>query len=117
MPGKHKKDAPPLEPTDPHLAILRAVARVPAGCVASYQAVAEAAGLPGRARLVGSVLGRCPLSDDVPWHRIIGADGRIRDRRGGGATEQRRRLGLEGVEVDERGRIDLSVHAWRLRGR
>lgn len=98
------------EPKDSHVRILDAVGRIPAGCVSTYGTVAESAGLPGRARLVGYVLRACPLSEGVPWHRVINASGCISVRRGPGANEQRRRLAGEGVEVDAMGRIDLSVY-------
>jgi methylated-DNA-protein-cysteine methyltransferase-like protein len=99
-----------LEPKDSHVRILDVIRRIPLGCVSTYGAVAEAAGLPGRARLVGYVLRACPLSDGVPWHRVINASGRISLRRGSDASEQRRRLIREGVEIDAMGRIDLSMY-------
>jgi methylated-DNA-protein-cysteine methyltransferase-like protein len=41
-------------------AILRRVAEIPCGCVATYSQIAWLAGLPGRARLVGRVLASLP---------------------------------------------------------
>ncbi len=111
-PGKRLLSSAPTEPDpkDSHVRILEAIGRIPTGCVSTYGTVAESAGLPGRARLVGYVLRACPLSDGVPWHRVVNASGRISERRGPGANEQRRRLAGEGVEVDVLGRIDLSVY-------
>lgn len=58
-------------------AILETVRAIPPGKVSSYGRVAEATDLPGRARLVGKVLGTLGVDDDVPWHRVLNAGGRI----------------------------------------
>ncbi len=107
--------APVREGTSPdaHAArILGAVQRIPAGHVATYGQVAELAGMPRRARLVGRVLGHHELAEGVPWHRVIGSAGHIAAR-GGGEVEQRRRLSAEGVQFSDSGRIDLSIYQWR----
>ena len=49
--------------------IWETVELIPPGRVASYGQVAEEAGLPGRARLVGRVLSLLPEGSPVPWHR------------------------------------------------
>ena len=71
-----------------------------------------AAGLPRRARLVGRILSDSPLADGVPWHRVIGAVGRVSQRRGTGAQEQIDRLLDEGIEFEDGGRIDLGIYLW-----
>jgi methylated-DNA-protein-cysteine methyltransferase related protein len=83
--------------------ILRKVARIPRGKVATYGQVAEAAGFPGGARQVVWALraARRP----VPWHRVIGARGRIR-LGGFEGLEQILRLEQEGVKVTGN-RVDL----------
>lgn len=53
------------------------VSEIPRGRVASYGQVARMAGLPGRARLVGTALKQLPDDSQVPWHRVINAAGRI----------------------------------------
>jgi methylated-DNA-protein-cysteine methyltransferase-like protein len=60
----------------------------------TYGEVAEAAGHPGAARQVVWALRQA--GPDVPWHRVIGADGRIR-LPGENGLEQRLRLETEGV--------------------
>lgn len=102
------RDAPP----DAHVRILDIIRRIPRGRVMTYGGVAQAAGLPRRARLVGFVLRNSPLADGVPWHRVVAAPGRIAVRDGGG-DEQIRRLRSEGVTVDVRGRLSLKQYAWR----
>ncbi len=72
----------------------RVVARIPKGKVATYGGVAEAAGFPGAARQVAWALHN--NSSGLPWHRVLGAGGRIR-LPGESGMEQRMRLEQEGV--------------------
>lgn len=62
---------------DAYQRIWKTVQSVPAGKVASYGQIADLAGLPGRARLVGKALGFAPQQLNVPWYRILRSDGRI----------------------------------------
>lgn len=81
------------------------VASIPAGSVLTYGEVARAAGLPGRARQAGYALRVSPPGLHLPWHRVVGAGGRIafppssRQHR-----EQARLLRSEGLKV-LRGRV------------
>jgi methylated-DNA-protein-cysteine methyltransferase related protein len=61
---------------------------VPRGWVTSYGTVAAAAGNPRAARQVARILHSCSGSRDLPWHRIVGAGGRIRLPEGNGREEQ-----------------------------
>jgi methylated-DNA-protein-cysteine methyltransferase-like protein len=56
-------------------AIWKAVRAIPRGQVSSYGTIAKRAGLPGRARLVGYAMKIAP--NDLPWHRVVAAGGRI----------------------------------------
>jgi methylated-DNA-protein-cysteine methyltransferase-like protein len=81
-------------------AIWDAVCRIPRGEVASYGAIARAAGLPGRARQAGYALRVAPEALNLPWHRVVGAGGRIVFPRSSRSyKEQMRRLRGEGVAV------------------
>jgi methylated-DNA-protein-cysteine methyltransferase-like protein len=81
------------------------VAAIPRGQVSTYGAVARAAGLPGRARMTGRALRVSPKEMKLPWHRVVGAGGRIVfPRTSLEAREQARRLRAEGVIVKE-GRV------------
>jgi methylated-DNA-protein-cysteine methyltransferase related protein len=75
------------------------VAAIPAGSVLAYGQVAARAGLPGRARLVGRILAED--GDDLPWHRVLRADGTAAPHL---AAEQLARLRDEGVPA-EGGRV------------
>lgn len=94
--------------------VYRVVRRIPLGRVATYGQVAALAGMPGAARQIGWALSALDSEDDVPWHRVINARGEISPR---GAHEsvdlQRALLESEGVELSQRGRIDLGRYAWK----
>lgn len=88
------------------------VRRIPAGSVASYGQVAELAGIARGARLVGHVLGRTG-GEDLPWHRVLRASGRIAFERGSAPyVEQRDRLAAEGVTL-RAGRVDMRRFRWQ----
>ncbi|HCC56777.1 MAG TPA: cysteine methyltransferase [Solibacterales bacterium] len=85
--------------------ILQVVSSIPRGKVATYGAIAAAAGHPGCARQVVWAL---RSSSTVPWHRVVGAGGVVR-LSGEPGLEQRLRLAAEGVDFKGR-RIDLARH-------
>ncbi len=90
------------------------VLRIPFGKVATYGDVAYAAGFPGAARQVAWAL---HSSKGLPWHRVVGAGGKIL-LPGEAGFEQRFRLQKEGVAF--RGlRIDMDQHRhkWQFRKR
>lgn len=93
---------------DSHARVYAAIAAIPCGRVASYGAIAARAGLPGRARLVGKLLGETPKGMELPWHRVLRASGQVALPPGSrGFREQCRRLRAEGIEV-KNGRVPLS---------
>ncbi|HEX4960770.1 MAG TPA: DNA alkylation repair protein [Thermoanaerobaculia bacterium] len=98
----------------PHEKIYAVIRHIPLGKVATYGQVAALAGLPGRARLVGTALREAPEGLDVPWQRVINAGGRVSSRGGLGIEEgyQRHLLEEEGVVFDSHGRIDLERFGW-----
>lgn len=94
-------------------AIIDVVKRIPAGKVSSYGRVAEIAGIPRGARLVGRVLGQLPDGSDVPWHRVLNAAGKIHhptDSEGG--RTQVNRLRDEGVVIIA-GKVNMRTFAWQ----
>jgi methylated-DNA-protein-cysteine methyltransferase-like protein len=96
--------------TNPALeAIWHVVCAIPHGRVSTYGAVARAAGLPGRARQAGFALRTAPKELNIPWHRVVGAGGRIAFPSASRAhREQTRRLRAEGVQVAA-GRVQPSA--------
>ncbi len=93
--------------------ILSVVKSIPRGRVAGYGQVAALAGSPRGARQVARVLHSLSAAEKLPWHRVIGAAGRISLPEGAGGDEQARRLRREGVAVGAGGRIDLALFGWR----
>ncbi len=75
--------------------MLAQVRRIPKGRVSTYGEVAAASGHPGAARQVVWAL---RAADNAPWHRVVGAGGRIR-LTGESGFEQRLRLRAEGVAI------------------
>jgi len=98
--------------------IYATVRRVPEGRVATYGQIADLAGLPGHARQVGYALHALSEDDDVPWHRVINARGEV-SLRGEPGMDQVQRVLLEGegVDFDDRGRVDLKRGQWQPRVR
>jgi len=62
---------------DPKDQVYQVISQIPPGRLCSYGAVAALAGLPGRARWVGTLLGKLPEASALPWHRVVNSSGRI----------------------------------------
>ncbi len=100
--------------SNPYEKIYAVIRRVPRGKVVTYGQVAALAGLPKRARLVGTALREAPEGADLPWQRVINAGGKVSSRGGLGVQEgfQRHLLEEEGVVFDAHGRTDLERFGW-----
>jgi methylated-DNA-protein-cysteine methyltransferase-like protein len=111
--------APRTRPLNRYHAIWNLVRRIPRGRVATYGQLAALAGFPHAPRLAGYALHALPDGSPVPWHRVVGAGGKLSLARLSldGAWTQRLRLEREGVGFDARGRVRLDLHAWRGGGR
>ncbi len=89
--------------------IVSLIRALPAGSVASYGAIARAAGWPGAARQVVGILRQVP---GLPWQRVVGSGGAIK-LPGENGAEQRFRLRMEGVTF--RGaRVDMKRHEFKF---
>jgi methylated-DNA-protein-cysteine methyltransferase-like protein len=94
------------------IAIYTALRSVPAGKVVTYGQLAKMAGLPGAARLAGTLLCQLPENTDLPWHRVINAQGKLSmPENSPGYLEQVKRLKNEGVSVNN-GKIKLKQFQW-----
>lgn len=104
------------EPRD--LAFRRMILSIPPGRVSTYGKVAAAAGYPQYHRAVARLL-RTDPPDQLPWHRVLGAGGKIK-LRGGAAREQRARLELEGIRFNgrtvEMERFEHMLKPWDVYG-
>ncbi len=99
-------------------AVLEVVRAVPRGKVVTYGQVAAMVGSPHAARQVGAVLfGISDTEHDVPWQRVINAEGGISTYKVGSGELQVALLRAEGIEVDttQNGaeRVDLRRYQWR----
>jgi len=98
-------DNPALE------ALWHVIASIPRGQVSTYGEVARAAGLPGRARQSAYALRVAPRALNLPWHRVLGAGGRIVfPSASADFREQARRLRAEGISV-RNGRVPATAIA------
>lgn len=95
--------------------IYNTVRQIPWGKVATYGQIADLAGLYGKARLVGYALFRVQIEDDIPWHRVINAQGEISYslQRQGGDYLQKVLLEEEGIEFKKSGKVDLNKYRWQ----
>jgi len=88
---------------------------IPRGRVATYGQVAELAGVPGGARIAAASL-KAKRSEGLPWQRVIGKgggrNGRIKILDPVGAAIQRELLEREGVDVGDKGLVDLGQYGW-----
>lgn len=85
-------------PDPRYVAILAGVRAIPEGWVRTYGDL-----FPPAPRLTGTVL-RLSGDPDLPWHRVVRADGSLAK-----GERQRALLDAEGVPFDEQGRVVLSV--------
>lgn len=93
-------------------AIYLALHLIPKGTVVTYGQLATLANLPRAARLVGTVLRELPEGSQLPWHRVINAQGKLSlPINSAGYNEQLQRLRAEGIEV-QFGKIDLRRFGW-----
>jgi methylated-DNA-[protein]-cysteine S-methyltransferase len=73
------------------------VAKIPRGQVRTYGQVAAAAGRPGAARAVGTLMSKNLDTARVPCHRVVRADGKIGDYAFGGPKRKLALLKQEGA--------------------
>lgn len=103
-----------MERNEAYTRIYATIRMVPRGKVATYGQIADLAGLPGHARQVGYALNSLPEGSDVPWQRVINAQGRISPRAEPGWDELQKRILLtEGVVFNAHGRIELDRFGWQ----
>ena len=92
-------------------AFRRIILSIPPGKVSTYGQVAAAAGYPLYHRAVARLL-RVDPPDQLPWHRVLGAGGRIRVPEPHAAL-QRKLLESEGVKIGAS--VDMKIYGWPFR--
>jgi methylated-DNA-protein-cysteine methyltransferase-like protein len=91
-------------------AVYRLVKKIPRGRVTTYGYLAQKLRLRGGARVAGYAMAGCPSGQGIPWHRVVGAGGRLLISEPH-AGMQRRLLEAEGVDLSSR-RIDMLKYGW-----
>ncbi|MCK4534584.1 MAG: methylated-DNA--[protein]-cysteine S-methyltransferase [Syntrophobacterales bacterium] len=84
--------------------VLLETMRIPRGSVTSYGSLAKRVSASGAARAVGSALAGNPFPIIIPCHRVVRSDGYV-GQFGGGTEAKKALLSMEGVEIDNRGKI------------
>jgi len=94
--------------------IYSVIKKIPKGRVATYGQIARLADLPGHARQVGYALHALPCDHDVPWHRVINAQGKI-SARFEPYFEKRQRIALEKEKIifGPKGQVSLLRYQWK----
>ena len=89
------------------------IRKIPRGKVATYGAVAKAAGFPGAARQVAWALRG--TDGRLPWHRVLGSTGKIL-LPGSAGLDQQLRLTSEGIAF-RGGKVRMDLHEFKFRRR
>lgn len=114
-----KRGSPPESANGPeslYKRIYATVKKIPRGKVASYGQVARVAGLERHARMVGYALHALSEENvfDVPWQRVINAQGYISIRSNPLAAKiQRKLLEQEGIEFNDKDKVDIKRFGWK----
>lgn len=92
------------------------VLSIPRGMVMTYGGIARFLGRPGAARMVVYALRRTPPGVEIPWHRVVGAGGRIPKRSSFEDADehllQESMLRSEGTPFTAGGKVDLALCLW-----
>lgn len=92
--------------------ILTVLHQIPEGSLCTYGHVAELAGAPRHARMVGTLLKKLPNGSTIPWHRVINSQGHISFPQGSDKfLEQQEKLANEGVFMLN-GKYNLRQYLW-----
>ncbi len=102
-------DTPPLPLYQRIYAIVR---QIPSGKVATYGQIARIVG-GCTPRMVGYAMSATPTGSDIPWQRVINAQGKVSPHGDGFGTEMQRALLMEeGIVFDSQGRVDFDRFGW-----
>lgn len=92
--------------------IYTVVRQIPAGNVATYGQIAAIVG-NCTPRMVGYAMAALHGAEEVPWQRVINAQGKISPRADSASTErQRMLLEEEGVIFQNNRQTDLRIYRW-----
>jgi len=102
-----------IKPSEKVQRIWKTVLVIPKGKVASYGQIADLAGLPGRARLVGTSLGLAPKEMKLPWYRVLRSNGQLAFKKGSDSAEKQKGLLQQENVVVLNNRVKLEQFGWQ----
>ncbi len=103
------------ETSDFYQLVYEVVAKIPAGRVTNYGAVAGYLGVESGARMVGYALNNylsSKLGFEIPAHRVVNRLGQLTGRAYFEGDTMRERLEQEGVEFIEEYTVNMKNHFW-----
>lgn len=89
--------------TDFTLKVIDLIKQIPYGSISTYGTIAAQAGNPRAARQVAYILHSCSEKYDLPWHRVVAKDHRIKLSEHQGLSLQKSLLENEGFLVTSDG--------------
>lgn len=93
-------------------AVYRLMAELPVDSVTTYGDLAAMAGSPRAARIVGGIAHSGP--EELPWHRLVNAQGGLAVGFPGGQVVQRQLLRSDDIDCDDDWRVkDFAARRWR----
>lgn len=93
--------------------VIAIIKQIPSGTVMTYGQIAAWAGSPRAARQVVRILHSMSKKYQLPWHRVINSQGKIRIKDDDMAALQMLYLQGEGVEVSRNRYVDLKRYQLR----
>ncbi len=93
--------------------VIKIIQQIPEGYVSTYGVIANLAGSPRASRQVSWILHSSSRKYNLPWHRVVNRKGEISLKEGNGFEEQYLLLQKEGIEFNDKKRIDLAKFGWK----
>ncbi|WP_181347607.1 MGMT family protein [Thalassobacillus sp. CUG 92003] len=90
--------------------VITIIQSIPPGKVMTYGQIAGCAGNPKAARQVARILHSMSRAHQLPWHRVINAQGKIAIQNSEIYEEQRLALNDEHVDVTSSGTVNLAIY-------
>lgn len=92
--------------------VINIIQSIPSGKVMTYGQIAGLAGNPRGARQVVRILHSMSQKYDLPWHRVINAQGEVAIKNAEGMFTQKDRLLTEGIALTKAGKVDLTFYRY-----
>ncbi|AZZ36429.1 DNA methyltransferase [Bdellovibrio sp. qaytius] len=94
-------------------AVIKMVAKIPKGKIATYGQIAKISGNAGGSRGVAWILHACSKKYKLPWQRVINSQGKISfDKSTKEYKNQKNLLIKEGIQFSDTGTVNLKTFQW-----